>query len=281
MNPIDFILNVAALMLWMRSRSIMQDRSRSRSGTLLSTLVKTGSRNPAGWIFLGGLVLLLALRAVFYWHMGSASDWIATLQMGAVVIPFRSDDASRMLLFSFLSFARMLVGFYAWLLLLSAVNRRLPDSDPLQKWVRLHLGRIDRWPAVVKLALPLLIGSGIWAALNPGFILLGLLPPPLSNLHLAQQALVIGADAYFAWESLIIVLMVIHTINSCVFLGNSSTWSFFHASAENLLKPIRWIPLRFGKLDLAPIAAIGLVLAAHVMAEPALTRLYQKPPVWP
>jgi hypothetical protein len=60
MNPIDFILNVAALMLWMRSRSIMQDRSRSRSGTLLSTLVKTGSRNPAGWIFLGGLVLLLA-----------------------------------------------------------------------------------------------------------------------------------------------------------------------------------------------------------------------------
>lgn len=279
MNSIDFILNVAAVLLWVRLRSIRQAGARSRSGTLLSTLIKTGGRTFEEWYYAGGLLLLLAARAVFYWHMGSAADWIPALRMGAVVIPFRSDYGDRMLLFSILSFGRMLMYFYFWLLLLSAANRRLPESDPLQRMVRFHLGLVDRWPAVVKLALPLFIAAGLWSALTPGFVYLGLLPEPQSYSLSIQQSLVIGAGAFFAWEWLIIVLMVVHAINSYVFLGNSAFWTFVHASAENILKPVRWIPMRFGKLDLAPIILIVAVVTAHFFVEPALSRLYLRLPL--
>jgi uncharacterized protein YggT (Ycf19 family) len=165
-------------------------------------------------------------------------------------------------------------------LLLSAVNGRLPDSDPLQKMVRLHVGWLDRWPAAIKLALPLPIGAALWAVMNPGLSHLGLLPAPQSYSLMAQQALVIGAGAFYAWEFLIIPLMIVHALNSYVFLGNSAFWTFVHATAENMLKPVRWIPLRIGKLDLAPIAVVGAVIAAHAFAESALASLYQKLPLW-
>ena len=81
-----------------------------------------------------------------------------------------------MLLFSALSFARVVAVYYLWLLLLSMVNRAEAEAGPVQKLVRLHLGWVDRWPWPLKLLLPLLLGSLAWLALHPLLVRMSLTP---------------------------------------------------------------------------------------------------------
>lgn len=279
MGIINFILNLAGILLWLNWRSVEFDpMTKATPATLAGTLRRVGRTPVKRWHFLAALGALLFLRALLYWQIGSAANWTPSLQLEAIAIPFRSDFFGLMLLFSTLSFAATLAAFYLWLLLLSLVNRQAADLNWWQRVVRLHLGRIDRWPWQLKLLLPLLVTALIWPVLNLLFAFFKIIPPAFSLTHRLEQATVIGLGTYLVWKFLIGGLLALHLLNNYVYLGNQPFWNFVNLSARQLLLPLRRLPLRIGKVDFAPVVGITLVFFVAESAERWLTILYGRLP---
>jgi hypothetical protein len=282
MGLINLILNLAGLLLWLNWRAIRFDALLKTSpATLAGTLRRAEPSRLKPWHLLAGLGALLLLRTVLYWQIGSAVDWTPHFHPGGidVAIPFRSDNWWRMLLFSGLSFLATLGVFYLWLLLLSLANGAAADSSGLQKLVRLHLGRVDRWPWQVRLLLPLLVSVAGWYLLSLLLASIGLIPSPVSKAHRFEQALVIGLDAYLSWRYLIGGILALHLVGTYVYLGDHLLWSFISLTGRNLLTPLRWAPLRLGKVDFAPLVGIALVFLVGELTERGLTTLYHHLPL--
>jgi uncharacterized protein YggT (Ycf19 family) len=274
---IDFLLNLAGLLLWLNSRSRRFDPLvQTTPASLTSALKRAEPLRLRSWHFLLGLIGLLGLRALFYWLIGPAVNWIPHVQLGAIAISFRSDRFELMLLFSVLSFGLTLAVFYLWLLLLSLINGHSADADPVQRLVRWHLGWVDRWPWPVKLVLPLLLAALLWLVLNPVLIQFKLIQPGRSAGYQIEQALVIALGAYLSWKYLIGGLLLLWLISAYVYLGNHAFWKFVSLTGRNLLVPLRWAPLRVGRIDLAPLVAICLVFLTAGFAERGLTALYRR-----
>jgi hypothetical protein len=261
MSLLDAILSLAGLALWLLWREAgFIDRARLAPAGLLSTLrpAQTVIKRSHGLLL--GLFFLLVLRAYFYWHIGAALDWMPRLQLVAVTLTFRSDFLDRMLLYSLLSWLRLGAVFYFSLLLVSAVNEAINETDPYQKRVRLHLGRVDRWPAFLKLSAPFLAGIGFWVAINPLLAWSGLIPGASSWPGLGRQAALVGLGAFYSWQWVIVCFLVLQVLNNYVFLGNFAFLNFVQATAHNLLRPLSFLPLKWGKVDAGPMAGILLVV---------------------
>jgi uncharacterized protein YggT (Ycf19 family) len=279
MALIDFILDLAGLLLWLNWRSAGFDPlTTSSPTTLVGTLRRAEPSKSRGWYFLVAVAGLLFLRALLYWQIGPSVDWMPTLKLGAISISFRSDFFSRAILFSVLSFAVTLIVFYLWLLFFSVVNGQNEEADPLQKLVRLHLGWIERWPWPLKLILPLVFVTVLWYAFNPLLTRWDIIPAVKSALHRLEQAGVIGLGVYLVWKYLITSLLLLHLLSSYVYLGNHVFWNFLAVTGRNMLAPFRFLPLRIGKIDFAPPFAIATVLFAARFAERGLTILYRRLP---
>jgi uncharacterized protein YggT (Ycf19 family) len=273
------ILNIACLLLWLSWRSMRFVPPASGSSfSLLSTLKPTEPQFAARWLYLAALIALLLIRSLFYWHVGSAVNWTPAIDLVAITLPFRSDRGLLMLLFSGLSFGLLLAGFYAWLLLISSANRAVKDTEPLQRLLRFHLSWLEHCPAIVKLLLPPLVAALLWALLNPYLASLDIIPAPASNRLLWQQAALLGLAALLIWKFLLLGLLVLHSLNSYVYLGNASFWNFVNITTRNLLGPISWLPLRIGKADFAPVLAIALVTAISTLGNQWLPKLYERLP---
>src|SRR5260370_41254237 len=136
---IDFIRNLAALLFWLSWRSAGFVFLVRTPATLAGTLRKADPSGPRRWRFLALLAGLLAFRAWIYGAVGPAGNWTPSLDLGFISLSFRGDTTRSMFLFSLLSFGLAFAVFYLWPLLLSLLNRRVPDTDPLQKLGRLHL----------------------------------------------------------------------------------------------------------------------------------------------
>jgi len=280
MSLIDFILNLAALLLWLNWRAVgMTATTRPSVLSLASALKKADPGGSNRWLYLVALALLLVLRSVFYWQVGMPMRWTPAIRLGVIAPHFRSDFFARMLLFSILSFVVVLAVFYLSLILVSISNRTVPDSDPIQKIVRLQLGWLGRRSTAVQLLLPFLLTAALWFALHRPFAGLGLIPLSGSFAELAQQSVIVGLGAFLAWKYFIVGLLAAHVLSSYVHLGNSPVWNFVDVTARNLLRPIRWLPLQIGKADLRPAAGILLVLVIAHYVSGWLTRLYQQPPL--
>lgn len=273
------ILNVACLLLWLNWRSIgfVAIGSTARF-SLLSTLKRTEPQFAARWLYLVSLLALLLIRGLFYWHMGSATNWTPIIDLVAITIPFRSDYFLPMLIFSGSSFGFLLAGFYGWLLLISGANHNVTDSDSFQKLLRFHLGWVERCPAILKFFLPTLIAALLWVLLNPSLVRLGIIPAPLSTNLLCQQAALLGITAVLVWKFLILGLLLLHLLNTYVYLGNAPFWHFVNFTARNLLRPVAWLPLRIGRVDLSPVVGIAAVLFIETLGRNWLPRLYQRLP---
>jgi uncharacterized protein YggT (Ycf19 family) len=178
-----------------------------------------------------------------------------------------------MLLFSFLSFGATLGVFYLFLLLLSSVHGSNAESESAQRLVNLHLGPMGRWPALVKLILPLLVVTLVWYALNPLLLKFNLVPPVTRGQLLAQGA-VIGLGVYFILKFLIMGMLLLHVLNSYVYFGDNAFWKFVNQTARALLRPLQWLPLRIGRVDLAPVAGSALVALAAEFGRRGLERIY-------
>ena len=280
MDLIDFILNLAGLSLWLNWLSIRFDPlTRPTAATLVGTLRKA-SRAPAHRLaFIAGLVALLHGRGFFYWAIGSAIDWSPCLRLvGNIQVYFPLSAAAYylglMTLYSVLSFGKLLVSFYVWLLLLSFLGERGTEGDPLLRLARAHLGPVARWPWPGRLVLPLLGVALAWLALEPLLAWVELVPKTASWAHRLEQATLIGAGAYLSWQYLIGGLLALHILNSYVYLGSHAFLTFVTVAAQSLLKPLQPVPLQLSKVDFAPLVAVAMVFAIAEFGTLALTRLY-------
>jgi uncharacterized protein YggT (Ycf19 family) len=275
MGLINIILNLAGLLLWLGWRDAMADPLPSAvESPLARTLRRAGYSRWEKWRNLWSLAGLLLGRTLIYWWVGPAVGWTPKLQLDVVVIPFRSEFFGRMILFSLASFGATLAAFYLILLFFSLVNHRLPDGDPLQKFVRNHLGKIDRWPKPVKLALPFLVMLALWFGLHWPLVRWDIIPPASSVGAMFWQSVLISADACLVWRHAAAAVLLLHFLNSYVYFGNHPVWTFVNATAQRLLAPLRRFPLQAGRIDFTPVLGMALVyLVAELLAR-WLPRIY-------
>src|SRR5277367_3560269 len=147
MGYVDFILNLAGLLLWINWRSTLFDPFEKRTpATLVGALRRAAPTRFRHWHLLAAIGALLVLRALFYWQIGSAAHWSGNLNLGVTTLYFRSDWFDHILLFSVLSFGLTLGMFYLCLLLFSILAGRKATEQHIHRLVRMPLGGVDLWP---------------------------------------------------------------------------------------------------------------------------------------
>lgn len=261
MGLIDLILNLAGLLLWLHWRSVRSDPLlRSQPATLVGTLKRAEPRRLKHWQVLLALTALILVRAWVYYQIGSAAGWTPRLHLGMVVLAFRSDVFGLSLLYSGLSFVRALLVLYTWLIALTLVNLAVANSDPLQRVIRLQLGRTARWPWPILLLLPLVLTALLWAVFHPLLARAGVINPAQSLAHLAGQGLLVGVSPYFTLKYLFPAILLVYLIINYVYLGASPLWDFITVTARHLLRFLDWLPLRIGRADFAPVVGAVLIL---------------------
>ena len=278
MALIDFILNLAGLLLWLSWRSVRFDPLGKRMpATLIGTLRRAEPQRLRRWHLLVALAALLLLRAGIYWQIGSATKpvWAGTLNLGVVVPAFASNSFVRMTLFSCLSFGLMLGVFYLCLLLLSI----LAGPEPFHRLVRMPLGGMDRWPRWAKFLMPLAATAAAWWLASWLLASLQVIPEPVSPAHRLEESLVIALGGYLVWKYLIGALLILHLLNSYIYFGKHPFWAYVNAEAQTLLSPLRALPLRVGRVDFAPLVGMALVFLAAELAGRGLAWLYARLPL--
>lgn len=284
MGAIDFILNLASLLLWLSWRSMRFDPLvRSLPVSLVGTLKRAEPRRLKSWQLGGVLAAIVALRAVLYWFIGAPADWTPKLNLEFVVLAFRSDSLGAAFVFSCLSFARAFVVLYFWLAALNIINGPSVEADPIQKLVRLHLGKVARWPCAVQLLLPYLAAVGIWVSLEPLLVSLSVMTPVHSTAHLLGQGALIGLGLLLSLKYVLPVFLCLHMVASYIYMGTSPVWDFIATTSGNVMAPLRHLPLRFGRLDFAPLAGAVLILGLlHWLPNAVLARMaVSKWSAWP
>src|SRR5436305_2141411 len=89
MAVIDFILNIASLLLWLNWRSLKFDPLATTSAaSLAGTLKRAAPRRVKRWHFAAALAAVLFFRAWLYWQIGSAVNWTPSLPLGAIALSF-------------------------------------------------------------------------------------------------------------------------------------------------------------------------------------------------
>lgn len=280
MTILDFILNCAGLLLWLNWRSRgLTVMPRVPGVGIVSALKRAGAAPRDRWSSLLVLGALLFLRAIIYWQIGPDVQWLPRLSLGAIVLPFRSDVFTRMLIFSLSGFLFYLLVFYFSLLLLAAVNRAAGPADRWAALVRAHLGPLGRLPASLMLWVPFISVFILWLGLGPLFGVMGVIAPVNSIRHLFGQAVVLGLSGWLLWQYIIVLLLVLHLVASYVYLGNSPIWAHVNATAAGLLRPLRGLPLRLGRFDFAPVVALAAVVLLAMWLPEKLAWLFSKLPV--
>jgi uncharacterized protein YggT (Ycf19 family) len=279
MGYIDFILNLAGLLLWIKWRSLPFDPIHKRTpATLVGTLRRAAPSHFRRWHLLAGIGLLLVLRAMIYRQIGPALHWTGRLDLGVIALSFRSDLFARMLLFSISSFGLALGIFYLWLLLLSLLNGKSENAGPIHRLVRMPLGGIDGWPRWAKIISPFAATALLWWLASWILSSLEIIPKPVSAMHRIEESLAIGLGSYLAWKFIAAALLVLHLLNTYIYFGKHPFWNYVNATAQVLLSPLRKIPLRAGKVDFAPVVGIVIIFFAAEFAQRGLVWLYARLP---
>jgi len=275
MGYVDFILNLAGLLLWIKWRSLPFDPFNKRTpATLVGTLRRAAPSRFRRWHLLAGIALLLILRALFYWQIGSAARWTGSLDFGVTTLYFRSDWLDHILLYSVLSFVLTLSVFYVCLLLFSTLAGKAEEEQPVHRLVRMSLGEIDLWPRWARIILPLAVTALLWWLLSWWLAWLRIIPNPVSMPHRIISALVIGLGSYMVWKYAAAALLVLHLLNTYIYFGRHPFWNYVDATAQTLLQPLRKIPLRAGRVDFAPVVGIAIIFFAGELAGIGLAKLY-------
>jgi len=279
MGIVDFILNLAGLLLWLNWRSNRFDPLTKRvPATLMGTLRPAAPKRLQRWHLLGVLAGLLLARALVYWWIGAQANWSGKLNFGVVVLWF-SDNSHwsgfcHMILFSFYSFGLTLGVFYLWLLPLSL----LAGPMPIHGLVRIPLGRVDDLPRWAKAMMPFLLTAIFWWGTSWLLCRLEILPPMVMAGRF-QQSLVFGASSYLLWQIPLGAILVLHLLNSYIYFGKHSFWNYVSVTAQTLLRPLKKIPLRLGRVDFAPLVALVLLFLMAQLAVRGLNWLYGRLPL--
>jgi len=277
MNWVDFILNIAGLLLWLNWRAGKADPLGKRTpATLIGTLRSAAPQKMRRWDVPMVLSVFIFLRAALYWLVGSTLRWVAILNLGVIRIPFRTDEFGRfwffrILLFSFLSFVLTLGIFYSCLLLLSL----LKGPKPIHEFVRMQLGRIDGWPRIAKWFLPLVVTAICWWLVSWLLAWLQIIPQPLP-VQRVEEALIIAIQSYLLWQFPAAAILVLYLLNSYIYFGRHAIWNYMEGTALTLLRPLKGIPfLKIGKVDFTPVVGIALVFLIAQFAGLGIAALFK------
>jgi uncharacterized protein YggT (Ycf19 family) len=261
MSLIDFILNVAGILLSLNWRSATSDPFlRGTPATLAGTVRRAQPVRVKRWHYLAIVLGLLFLRALFYRYVGPAVNWTAKLDFYFVVLTFQEAHFLSALTFSVVSFLRAFMVCYFWLITLAAINRNSGSSDPLQKMISLQIGRISRWPGFVQVIGTILVVAVLWLALHPLLVYVDATNRVRSYWSLSGQGLLVGIALLISLKYLLPVILALYLTSSYVYFGKSPLWDFLSLTARNLLAGMRISWMRMGKVDLAPVVAIILIL---------------------
>lgn len=270
MHIVDFILNVVGVLLWLSWRAIHVEEV-ARPGTSLVATLKPASPPGSRWVYLASLGGLLVGRAFIYWLIAPRIPWIPRLSLGLTTLAFgpasealRGDVILRFLLFSFLSFGLAMAWFYMCLLFLSAINAKMPENHPHQRFIQLHLGWFEYVPRWLKLAVPLAVATVLWCGLNPVLARLNIAPHAPAS-YLAGQGALLGAVFYVHLQYPLALILALHLVDSYVYLGENSFWKWITLTSGNLVAPLRWMPLVIWKIDLAPPLGIALLIGGPIL----------------
>ncbi|HAB18175.1 MAG TPA: YggT family protein [Verrucomicrobiota bacterium] len=274
MPVINFLFDLAALVLGLSVLGVGARPPVQRAGTLLGNLKPADQRATARWKPLAILVALLVLRPLLYAPLAEITGTIPEWSPTPASVPFRPDYFSRLLTFSLVSFSWTTLIFLFWVLLLSTLVRGCREPGPWNRFFQETLGPLARWPVVVALFLPPLVGGCWWYLGRWPLAWLGVLPAAPTPELLIRQSLLIAAGIWVSARWLFAGLLVLRLVNTYVYLGTHPFWDFVHQVGGVLLRPLRWLPLQLGKLDFAPLIAAVLILAAGWGAERGLVELY-------
>ncbi|HEV8543962.1 MAG TPA: hypothetical protein VGR78_16345 [Verrucomicrobiae bacterium] len=275
MNLLDWILNLAGLVLWIEWRSGRPLRRNPSVLSLASAIRPAEARRGGGFAALGALLVLLFLRPFFYWSIGAKLQWTAQTDLLAISLPWRSDLLDRMFLYSTISFGIAFGLYYSCLLLLSAINRAMPDDNPVQRFIRVQLGWLEKIPWWLKVALPMLVTGFAWIALVPLVVHLELLPPLQNYDYSWGQAAALSLTILLVWKWLLLALFLFHLLNLYVYLGKYPLWDYISITARKLLWPVSFFAV--GRIDLSPVIGIGLVFfVAELGVKPGMIRLFER-----
>jgi uncharacterized protein YggT (Ycf19 family) len=125
---------------------------------------------------------------------------------------------------------------------------------------------------VVKILLPLVVTTALWCALNPLLLWIEIVPK-VSAWHLVAQGAVIGLAVYFTLRFLVLGFLALYVLNSYVYLGNFPFLNYVNTTTQSLLRPLRRLPLRIGRVDLSPLAGMALVMLAAELGRRGLDHL--------
>ena len=271
MSLIDFILNLAGLLLWISWRHIPFDPiNKIRPATLTGTLRRAEPTRVRAWHFLVALIGLLLVRAVLYWWIGGALSWTPSINTEIITISFRGDLFGRIMVYSFASFAHLLMIYYLGLLLLSLLHPRSSEAEPCRRFVKIQLGVIHGWPWQVKLLLPFVSVGLAWLMAEPLLGLWDIVPRATSWIHRGEQAALLGTGVYLIWRYVIGAVLALHLLNTYIYFGSQPLWNFINDTGQRLLSPLRRLPLRIGRVDFAPLIGIALLFIVAELLENGL-----------
>ena len=270
MEGLHLILNWTALLLWVGARPGYSGAV-GRRISLGGRLVRTG-------LPLVGVVLLLAGRAAFYDRFAAEVGWIPYLAMADYVLPFGQHDFAGKFAFSVATFGQWLVVYYYCLFFLSLIAPRPPVAEGWRRFLRSQLGPVHEWPATVRVALPVL-GAAVWHyGLASWLGALQAFPVSMGPLGL-QWVLVMTALNLQAVAWLALGVLGMFVIQNYVVLGGAELWRVTEAGGRALLRPLQALPLRTGRVDLAPLVAMGVVYGGGWLCAPgSLVWLSQRLP---
>jgi uncharacterized protein YggT (Ycf19 family) len=275
MATVDFILNLAGLLVWLNWRSNRFDPLIRRvPATLMGTLRPAEPKNLRRWHFLAFIAVLLVLRALIYWWVGRETNWSGKLNLGVTVLWFSSGahlvGLLRMILFSFMSFGLVLGIFYIFLLPLSLLAGPLP----IHGLVTIPLGRVDGWPRWAKAILPFFATAISWWLLSWLLARLEILTP-ITLAGRFQQSLILGISSYLLWKFPLGAILLLYLVNSYIYFGKHPFWKYIAVTAQTLL---REISLPIGKVDFAPVLALAVLFFAAEAVARGLNALYAHVP---
>ena len=288
MGLIDFILNLAGLLLWLNWRAArFNPLNRRAPATLMGTLRPAVTVPQSRWPLLAFITALLLLRGFSYRLISSlTSVWTGTVDLQVIALSFRSDSILRMLEFSFFRFGVTLGVFYSWLLLLSA----LAGPEPLHRLVRVQIGRIDAWPAWIKLLLPAAVAAILWLPASWLLAEIRVVPHAVSVADELEKALVIGVGQCLTWKYPVGAVLILHLLNTYIYFGKHPFWNYVGGVAAQLLRPLRglWASTRTTTYSpavkaatkgLLTFVAIVLTFLVAEFAARGLGRLYARLPI--
>ncbi len=272
MKTIDWLLNLAALIIWLRWLSFFS--ATTRITLTLATVVKStekGSKRGFFPLFIIGLILLG--KAIFFYYSGAITNFNPILDLTAISIPFKSALFTMTLLYSVLSFLLFLIVFYFWLCILSVLNYR-EELDIYHRKIIQHLGIIGKLPAFFRFLAPFVITAFLWFIVSLLFSKMGIITLPKSfPKHLLQSAL-LSMGLIFSLKYLVIIICALFLCYTYFYLGIHPFWAFIGITGKRLLKLIRWI--RLGPLDLSPLVMTIVVVYLCLLGEKWFPVFYQR-----